>query len=103
MRELSRICCMDCGRDTGARGLKEYPTMLRDAVWLSITTETDGVGVLCRADMERRLGRPLTEADMAMDNFERGPMTPSWAAFWGAFLGTMVEAAILGVVLVLLR
>lgn len=55
---------MDCGRDTGARGLKEYPTMLRDDVWLSITAETDGAGVLCRACMEQRLGRPLTDADM---------------------------------------
>lgn len=63
-RRLSRIRCMDCKRDTGARGLKEYPTMLRDEVWLSITAETGGEGVLCRADMERRLGRPLTEADM---------------------------------------
>lgn len=54
---------MDCKRDTGARGLKEYPLMLRDEVWLSITAETGGAGVLCRADMERRLGRPLAEAD----------------------------------------
>lgn len=61
---LSAIRCMDCNRDTGARGLKEYPLMLRDEVWLSITAETRGDGVLCRADMERRLGRPLAEADM---------------------------------------
>ncbi len=38
--------------------------MLRDDVWLRITSETGGAGVLCRADIERRLGRPLTEADM---------------------------------------
>jgi hypothetical protein len=63
--KLSRIRCMDCQRDTGANGLKEYPTMIRDDVWLSITGETGGTGVLCRADMERRLGRPLVEADMA--------------------------------------
>lgn len=55
---------MDCKRDTGARGLKEYPLMLRDEVWLSITAETGGAGVLCRADMVRRLGRPLIEADL---------------------------------------
>lgn len=55
---------MDCKRDTGSRGLKEYPLMLRDDVWLSITAETGGAGVLCRVDMERRLGRPLTEADL---------------------------------------
>jgi hypothetical protein len=55
---------MDCKRDTGARGLKEYPLMLRDEVWLSIAGETGGAGVLCRADMERRLGRPLTADDM---------------------------------------
>jgi hypothetical protein len=61
---MRRICCMDCKRNTGARGLKEYPLMLCDEVWLSITAETSGAGVLCRADMERRLGRPLTEADL---------------------------------------
>lgn len=61
---VSLILCIDCKRNTGARGLKEYPLMLRDEVWLSITAETGGDGVLCRADMERRLGRPLTEADM---------------------------------------
>lgn len=61
--KLSRIRCMDCGRDTGARGLKEYPTMLRDDVWLRITADTGGNGVLCVADMERRLGRPLADAD----------------------------------------
>lgn len=55
---------MDCKRDTGERGLKEYPLMLRDDVWLSITAETNGAGVLCRADMVRRLGRPLTESDL---------------------------------------
>lgn len=61
---MSRIRCMDCKQDTGERGLKEYPLMLRDDVWLSITAETNGAGVLCRADMVRRLGRQLTEADL---------------------------------------
>lgn len=55
---------MDCKQDTGTRGLKEYPLMLRDEVWMSITAETGGAGVLCRTDMERRLGRPLNDADM---------------------------------------
>lgn len=62
--QLSRIRCMDCKQDTGTRGMAEYPLMLRDDVWLSITAETNGAGVLCRADMERRLGRPLMRADM---------------------------------------
>lgn len=69
------IRCMDCNRDTGARGLKEYPLMLRDDVWLSITAETGGAGVLCRADMERRLGRPLTDADMRADHLEHQTTT----------------------------
>jgi hypothetical protein len=64
---LSRIRCMDCKRDTGAKGLKEYPLMLCDEVWLIIAGETGGAGVLCRADIERRLGRPLTAADMMTD------------------------------------
>lgn len=38
--------------------------MLRDEIWKSITVETGGAGVLCRADIERRLGRSLTEADL---------------------------------------
>ena len=62
--KTNRIRCMDCGRDTGTRGLGEYPLMLRDDVWLSITGETLGAGVLCRADMEKRLGRRLTKADL---------------------------------------
>lgn len=64
MKRLSLIRCMDCKRDTGGRGLKEYPLMLRDEVWLSITAETGGAGVLCRADIERRLERPLTATDL---------------------------------------
>lgn len=55
---------MDCNRDTGTRGLREYPLMLRDEIWLSITVETGGEGVLCRADIERRLRRQLTDADL---------------------------------------
>ncbi len=65
------IRCMDCGQDTGERGLKEYPLMLRDEIWLSITAETNGAGVLCRADMERRLRRPLTDADMMLFGAQR--------------------------------
>jgi len=68
---LSRIRCMDCNQDTGARGLNEYPLMLRDEVWLSITAETGGAGVLCRADIVRRLGRPLAADDMALAKRER--------------------------------
>lgn len=71
MRKLSRIRCMDCDRDTGARGLKEYPLMLHDDLWLSITAETGGEGVLCRADIERRLRRPLTADDKIEGAYKR--------------------------------
>ena len=63
-RQLSLIRCMDCNRDTGSGGLKEYPLMLRDEVWLSITADTNGAGVLCRTDIERRLARSLVERDL---------------------------------------
>lgn len=54
--------CMDCGVNTSSCGGNgEYPLMLRDEVWRSIVP--DGKGMLCRADMERRLGRPLDASD----------------------------------------
>jgi ribonuclease HI len=51
--------CMDCGINTNEIG--EYPLMLNYKVWGSIVP--DGIGMLCQADMEKRLGRPLTAAD----------------------------------------
>ena len=51
--------CSACGVDTVAIG--EYPLMLHWKVWRRITP--DGAYMLCRADMEKRLGRPLTAAD----------------------------------------
>ncbi len=54
--------CLDCGRDTGPDGLKEYSFMLKNEVWLSIVP--GGRGMLCREHMEKRLGRPLTPSDM---------------------------------------
>ena len=56
---------MDCGVNTGSKGNGEYPLMLKDSVWESIVP--NGAGVLCRADIERRLGRLLTEADFGND------------------------------------
>ena len=52
--------CLDCGVDTSGCG--EYPLMIRDELWYQIVP--GGEGMLCRADMERRLGRPLTQEDL---------------------------------------
>jgi hypothetical protein len=52
--------CLDCGICTSANG--EYPLMIRDELWYQIVP--GGEGMLCRADMERRLGRPLTQEDL---------------------------------------
>lgn len=34
-------------------------------IWFGITVETNGAGMLCRTDMKRRLGRSLTDGDLA--------------------------------------
>ena len=54
------FCCLDCGVDTS--GIGEYPLMIRNELWYQIVP--GGKGMLCKADMERRLGRPLTEEDL---------------------------------------
>lgn len=54
------FCCLDCGVCTSRNG--EYPLMIRNELWYQIVP--GGEGMLCRADMERRLGRPLTEEDL---------------------------------------
>ena len=52
-----RFRCVDCGKDTHG----EY-YMVADEVWAASGLAPDG-GMLCLADLERRLGRLLTRHD----------------------------------------
>src|SRR5689334_11827041 len=54
-----RFCCIDCGKCTHCSG--EY-YMVRDELWAAASVKPEG-GMLCLADLERRIGRALTVAD----------------------------------------
>jgi hypothetical protein len=51
--------CVDCGKDTGSSG--EY-YMVADELWAETGLAPNG-GMLCLVDLERRIGRRLTEDD----------------------------------------
>ena len=81
MRELDldkRTRCLDCGAPDGT----SY--MVHDHVWAVTGLAYDG-GVLCFADLARRLGRPLRLSDFPMEV----PLNrESWAAIWRAVTGS---------------
>src|ERR1700687_308344 len=52
-----RFHCVDCGKDT----IHEY-YMVRDELWAAAGMHPNG-GMLCLADLERRIGRLLTVDD----------------------------------------
>jgi hypothetical protein len=54
----TRFRCVDCGKDT--QGGEYY--MVSDAAWAASGMESHG-GMLCLADLERRIGRELTAQD----------------------------------------
>jgi len=58
----TRFRCVDCGKDTCESG--EY-YRVGDDVWAASGLAPNG-GMLCLACLERRIGRPLTEADFGM-------------------------------------
>ena len=53
-----RFRCVDCGKNTG--GGEYY--MVDDQLWAAAGMDATG-GMLCLADLERRIGRPLTADD----------------------------------------
>jgi hypothetical protein len=53
--------CLDCGKDTFKNNEDYY--FLRNRLWRSLVPREERHGMLCRACVERRLGRPLVPED----------------------------------------
>jgi hypothetical protein len=66
-----RFLCVDCGRDTGPCGLREYYSV-HDAVWAAAGMAPTG-GMLCLGCLECRLGRQLTNDDFVARRFYLPP------------------------------
>lgn len=58
---LSRWLCLDCGTNTFENNGDYY--FLKNRLWRQLVAREERHGMLCRACVERRLGRPLTPAD----------------------------------------
>jgi len=56
-----RWLCLDCGRNT-FEGNENYYS-LKDRLWRKLVPRKQRHGMLCRACIERRLGRPLVPED----------------------------------------
>lgn len=65
--EIRKARCMDCGKDLRSSdiwGLEADSPVIQNELWDSIVHTPNGRGMLCKADMEKRLGRPLTAQDV---------------------------------------
>lgn len=60
--EVRRWLCLDCGRDTFEQ--KDDWYFLRNRLWRQLVPREQRHGMICRACIERRLGRPLTSDDL---------------------------------------
>jgi hypothetical protein len=58
---LNRWLCLDCNKNT-FEGNEDY-YFLKNRLWRQLVPRDERHGMLCRACVERRLGRPLTPAD----------------------------------------
>jgi hypothetical protein len=61
MNKDERWLCLDCGKDTFKDRDDWY--FLRNRLWRQLVPRHQRHGMICRACIERRLGRPLTSDD----------------------------------------
>jgi hypothetical protein len=61
MDHTQRWLCLDCGRNT-FEGNENYYS-LKDRLWRKLVPRERRHGMICRACIERRLGRPLASED----------------------------------------
>ena len=62
--------CLDCGKNTFEHQEDYY--VLRNRLWRSLVTREQRHGMLCRACVERRLGRPLAPDDFRAPGADDG-------------------------------
>src|SRR5689334_13263515 len=63
--------CLDCSKDTYENN-EDY-SMLRNRLWRQLVPREQRHGMLCRACVEVRLGRPLIPADFRNRETDDGP------------------------------
>jgi|SRR6185437_3960499 len=61
MNDIRRWLCLDCGKNTFEN--KDDWYVLRNRLWRRLVSREQRHGMICRACIERRLGRPLTPGD----------------------------------------
>lgn len=61
MNDIRRWLCLDCGKNTFEN--KDDWYVLRNRLWRHLVSRDQRHGMICRACIERRLGRPLAPAD----------------------------------------
>ncbi len=62
MDDKKRWLCLDCGRNTFEGNENYY--FLKDRLWRELVAREQRHGMICRACIERRLGRPLAPHDL---------------------------------------
>jgi hypothetical protein len=102
---MNRWLCLDCSKNTFENNEDYY--FLRNRLWRRLVPREERHGMLCRACMERRLGRPLVPEDflngLAYDESdpEDQPMTRDDYGIYDALTPETlqaIDAAIIGFV-----
>ena len=85
--------CLDCDRNT-FEGNENY-NFLKDRLWRQLVPREQRHGMICRACIERRLGRPLAAEDFkgkTVDQSEDQPMTEEDYGIYDALTPQMRQA-----------
>jgi hypothetical protein len=83
MDQNPRWLCLDCGRNT-FEGHENY-YFLKDRLWRKLVSKEQRHGMICRACIERRLGRPLVSEDFKSETDDQSEDQPMREEDYGIY------------------
>ena len=78
-----RWLCLDCGRNTFEGNENYY--FLKDRLWRQLVPREQRHGMICRACIERRLGRPLASEDFKRETDDQSEDQPMREEDYGIY------------------
>ena len=78
-----RWLCLDCGRNTFEGNENYY--FLQDRLWRKLVPREQRHGMICRACIERRLGRPLVSEDFKRETNDQSEDQPMKEEDYGIY------------------
>jgi hypothetical protein len=83
MDQNRRWLCLDCGRNTFEGNENYY--FLKDRLWRKLVPREQRHGMICRACIERRLGRPFVSEDFKRETDDQSEDQPMREEDYGIY------------------